>query len=114
MRNRVNNLRVFIPKSGRKKTNYPALVADENGSEQLVTVSMSDSEFTNVPTEDFSLKNLLRAGVSPENMSVNTSSFNKISDISSFDKILSGVDMSVFDNILVETSQEANNIINEN
>lgn len=86
MRNRVNNLRVFIPKSGRKKTNYPTLVADENGSDQLVTVSMSDSEFTNVPAEDFSLQNLLRAGVSPENMHVNTSSFNAVNNIQVFDR----------------------------
>lgn len=86
MRNRVNNLRVFIPKSGRKKTNYPTIVHDDNGAEQLVTVSMADSEFNNVPTEDFSLQNLLRAGVSPENMRVNTSSFNAVNNIQNFDR----------------------------
>lgn len=114
MRNRVNNLRVFIPKSGNKKTSYPSIVSDDIGADTIVNVEMSDNEFQSVPTEDFSLQNLLKAGVSPENMRVNTSSFNRISDISSFDKVLSSVDMTQFDNILVETSNEAQKIVNEN
>lgn len=82
----MNAVLICNPKPQSEKTVYPVTVSDENGNKKLLHVAMSDDEIQELSVDDFKLSALLRAGIDPNTMRVNTSSFNSVNDIQNFDR----------------------------
>lgn len=93
MKRPTNDLDVYIFTPENVNTTYPTTAVDSDGSSHLVYVAMSDDEFERVPAEDFSLKNLLAAGIDPSRMRVNTGSYSKLEACQTLDAALSSVDL---------------------
>lgn len=84
----MNKLKVYNPKPEKVNTVYPITVTDEKGNKKLIHVAMSDEEFQELQVDDFKLSALLRAGIDPNSMHVNTSSHNSATDILNFDNVV--------------------------
>lgn len=93
MKRPTNDLDVYIFTPENVNTTYPTTSVNSDGSSQLVYVDMSDDEFEHVPTEDFSLKNLLAAGIDPSRMRVNTGSYSKLDACQSLEASLASIDI---------------------
>lgn len=89
MKNLINAISSFrfVPRS--EATNYRKMVVDEKGNEVIVDDFIEDSEVnSSLRYEDFKLKNLLSSGINPELNHIDTSSFNRLSEITSFDSFV--------------------------
>lgn len=93
MKNPLNSVPIYIPKVELVDTSYPVPVVNEFGAEEITHVTMSDSEISNIPCSDFSLRSLINAGVDPSRIGkINTSSYNRIDEVSKASDVLSSVE----------------------
>lgn len=80
MRNPINNYSVYNPKLEPVLTEYPKVLKTSDG-EQLVNVPTPDDSFTEMSASEFSLQSLIKAGIDPSSLRIDTSSFNAVNDV---------------------------------
>lgn len=99
MKNPINSMPVYIPVVETLDTVYPVPVVNEFGMEEVTYAVLSDSEISNIPCSDFSLRSLINAGVDPSRIGkVNTSSYNRIDDVTSAVNRLSSIELPEIEN----------------
>ena len=93
MRNPVNNLEVYNFKLEPIETSYPVMVVDENGAPQVVHQVIPDDDINQVMSSDMSLSSLLKAGVDPSKMKIDTTHGSKLDEVQNYVHGLSSVEL---------------------
>lgn len=105
MRTPVNNLTVHNYEVEHSPTVFPVFIYDENGSELLTYQTIEDTQLSTLMCDDISLKSLLKAGVDPSTMRVNTGDYSRLNNVIS----ALGTVSDIVDDILpLEPSQPEN------
>lgn len=92
MKTPTNNLDVCIFEPLLSSTVYPVLVHDDDGNSDVAFQSIDDSQISSLMCDDFSLQALLRAGVDPSTMRVNTSNYSRQNEVLNAIEGLSTID----------------------
>ena len=93
MKTPTNNVPVYVFEPETQATEFPVSIVDENGHRSLVHQTISDSDIINTECRDVSLNALLRAGVDPSKMHVNTTANTRIDEIDTALRNLSQVEL---------------------
>ncbi len=99
MKTPVNNITVYNFEPQDMVTSYPVQVTDEEGNVDILHRQIPDSDLSNVMCSDVSLNSLLKAGVDPSKMRVNTSQTSRIDTVTNALEGLSDLDASLFSKV---------------
>lgn len=98
MKTPVNNLEVYNFKPEPIKSSYPVTVTDENGAPQIVYQEIPDDTINQIMTTDMSLSSLLKAGVDPSRIKIDTTHGSKIDEVQNYSVGLSSVELPPLEN----------------
>lgn len=105
MKNLVNNLTVYNYVPEHSPTVFPVVIHDENGAELLTYQTIDDTQLSTLMCDDISLQSLLKAGVDPSTMRVNTGDYSRLNNVIS----ALGTVSDIVDNLLpLEPSEPEN------
>lgn len=93
MKTPVNDLDVFIFHVEPIDSVYPVSITDENGAPQVVHRVISDDLINQINTSDMSLSALLKSGIDPSKMKINTTTVSKVEEVQTFVRGLSDIEL---------------------
>lgn len=93
MKTPVNNLDVYNFKPEPIETSYPVTVVDEFGAPQIVHQVIPDDSINQIMTSDMSLSALLKSGVDPSKMKIDTTHGSKLDEVQNYAIGLSSVEL---------------------
>lgn len=93
MKTPVNNIEVFNFQIEPIESVYPVTITDENGAPQVVHRVISNDLINQIQTSDMSLSSLLKSGIDPSKMKIDTTQGFKLDEIQSFARGLSDIEL---------------------
>lgn len=93
MKNPVNNIEVFNFQIEPIESVYPVTITDDNGVPQVVHRVISNDLINQIQTSDMSLSSLLKSGIDPSKMHIDTTHGSKLDEIQTFARGLSDIEL---------------------
>ncbi len=93
MKTPVNNIDVFNFQIEPIESVYPVTIPDENGAPQVIQRVISDDLINQIQTSDMSLSSLLKSGIDPSQMKIDTTHSSKLDEVQTAIRGLSNIEL---------------------